>query len=473
MRALRHLEDEHRLIEPILGRVLIALSPFDAQMLQELGDFLLGFVDRMHHTKEEQVLFDALRERGKDMVAGPLAVLEKEHALIRSHLVTALSALPDASRSTAALASLRRSLTAYVELSRAHLQKEETVLYPIAERVLLPASDAFLMAQLEDIERKLAKKEDLARWATLAGRTGVHDQAAPSATAPRTDEGAKAPLEARGLVTSSEADRADQRDVVTEVVRRRSGRVLFDDGVHSNVLLHDFGRGLAVQANQYLIVHDGQGMILDPGGPKVYPNLFAEMTQHISPKDLKYIFLSHQDPDIGTSINAWLMDTPAQAVISRLWMRFLPHFGIDKLLEERMTGIPDEGMILDLGGAPLVLLPAHFLHSPGNFQVYDPRTKVLFSGDLGASVDGESGTVEDFDAHARSMLGFHRRYMASEKAMNAWVKMVRTLDVEVIAPQHGPLFQGRDMVQKFIGWCEGLRCGVDLVDRYVVPSPGP
>ncbi|MCK6552254.1 FprA family A-type flavoprotein [Myxococcota bacterium] len=249
--------------------------------------------------------------------------------------------------------------------------------------------------------------------------------------------------------------------------------MLFDDGVHSNVLLHDFGRGLAVQANQYLIVHDGQGMILDPGGPKVYPNLFAEMTQHISPKDLKYIFLSHQDPDIGTSINAWLMDTPAQAVISRLWMRFLPHFGIDKLLEERMTGIPDEGMILDLGGAPLVLLPAHFLHSPGNFQVYDPRTKVLFSGDLGASVDGESGTVEDFDAHARSMLGFHRRYMASEKAMNAWVKMVRTLDVEVIAPQHGPLFQGRDMVQKFIGWCEGLRCGVDLVDRYVVPSPGP
>lgn len=470
MRALRHLEDEHRLIEPILGRALIALSPFDAETLREIGDFLLGFVDRLHHTKEEQVLFDALRERDKEMLAGPLGVLEKDHALLRSHLVTALSALPDASRSAAALSSLRRSLTAYVELTRAHLQKEETILFPLAERVLAPASDAFLLAQLESIDRKVAKREDLARWAELAGRSAIHDRA--DAAAPSRADAPRAPLEARALVAADDSERVDERHVVTEVVRRRAGRVLFDDGVHTNLLLHDFGRGLAVQANQYLIVHEGQGMILDPGGPKVYPNLFAEMTQNISPKDLKYIFLSHQDPDIGTSLNAWLMDTPAQAVISRLWMRFLPHFGIDKLIEERLTGIPDEGMILDLGGAPLVILPAHFLHSAGNFQVYDPRTKVLFSGDLGASVDGESGTVEDFEQHTRSMLGFHRRYMASEKAMNAWVKMVRTLDIEVIAPQHGPLFQGRDLVQKFIGWCEGLRCGVDLVDRYVVPSAG-
>jgi hypothetical protein len=32
--------------------------------------------------------------------------------------------------------------------------------------------------------------------------------------------------------------------------------VLFDDGVHRNVMLETFDRGLAVQANQHLIVHD-------------------------------------------------------------------------------------------------------------------------------------------------------------------------------------------------------------------------
>ncbi len=34
--------------------------------------------------------------------------------------------------------------------------------------------------------------------------------------------------------------------------------ILYDDGTHRNVLLEDFGLGgLAVQANQHLIVHDG------------------------------------------------------------------------------------------------------------------------------------------------------------------------------------------------------------------------
>ena len=44
-----------------------------------------------------------------------------------------------------------------------------------------------------------------------------------------------------------------------------SSLVLFDDGKHKNVLLEEFSPGGAVQANQHLIIHDGQGMILDPG----------------------------------------------------------------------------------------------------------------------------------------------------------------------------------------------------------------
>ena len=48
-------------------------------------------------------------------------------------------------------------------------------------------------------------------------------------------------------------------------------QVLFDDGTHRNIMLEDFGLGgLAVQANQHLIVHGTEAMILDPGGHKVY-----------------------------------------------------------------------------------------------------------------------------------------------------------------------------------------------------------
>ena len=72
--------------------------------------------------------------------------------------------------------------------------------------------------------------------------------------------------------------------------------ILFDEGSHRNVLLEDFGHGLAVQANQHVIVHNGEGMILDPGGHKVYSKVLTETTMLLRGSKLKYLFLSHQDP---------------------------------------------------------------------------------------------------------------------------------------------------------------------------------
>jgi flavorubredoxin len=157
------------------------------------------------------------------------------------------------------------------------------------------------------------------------------------------------------------------------------------------------------------------------------------------------------------------MTTDATAYISALWQRFVPHFGLDKLVVNRLKPIPDEGMWVELGGARLAFLPAHFLHSPGNFQVWDPVSRILYSGDLGASLGMEYQEVPDFDSHLPYMEGFHRRYIASGRAMRAWAEMARTLDIEIIAPQHGAFFRGKPMVKRFVDWCAGLECGVDLI----------
>jgi len=239
---------------------------------------------------------------------------------------------------------------------------------------------------------------------------------------------------------------------------------LFDNGNHKNYFLEDFGEGdLAVQANQHLIIHGDVGMILDPGGHKVYNKVFSETRSLLGRGKLKYVFLSHQDPDIVAAANGWLMTTDAEAYASELWLRFIPHFGLDHLVADRLHGIGDAGCWLDLGGSPLQVIPAHFLHSCGNFQVYDPTSKVLYSGDLGASVGISYREVSDFDAHVPAMEGFHQRYMASRKVMAAWARMVRQLDIEVIAPQHGAIFKGKELVTRFIDWCEALECGVDLI----------
>ncbi len=248
--------------------------------------------------------------------------------------------------------------------------------------------------------------------------------------------------------------------------------VLYKDETHRNVLLEDFGLGgLAVQANQHVIAHGSAGMILDPGGHKVYSKVLAATMSVLGGSNLRYIFLSHQDPDIVAAVNGWLLTTDADAYISKIWVRFVPHFGLDHLVEHRLKPIPDEGMVLDLNGAPLLVLPAHFLHGAGNFQVYDSTAKILYSGDLGASLGMHYLYVEDFEAHLEYMEGFHQRYMASNKALRAWANMVRGLDIEVIAPQHGAIFKGKDMVERFLDWCEQLQCGVDLItELFKVPT---
>ncbi|MEZ4226219.1 MAG: MBL fold metallo-hydrolase [Polyangiaceae bacterium] len=247
--------------------------------------------------------------------------------------------------------------------------------------------------------------------------------------------------------------------------------VLYDAGGHRNVLLPSFDEGHAVPANQHLIIHAGVGMILDPGGHKVYNKVLAETTSQLKGGKLGYVFLSHQDPDIVAAVNGWLMTTDADAYASKLWLRFIPHFGLDKLVQDRLFAIPDEGQNFDLNGCQLKFLPAHFLHSCGNFQVYDPISKVLYTGDLGASLGQPYVEVTDFDAHLQYTQGFHERYMACNAAMRAWAQMVKQLDIEIIAPQHGAFFRGKEMVGRFITWAEELRCGVDLIsNKYVVPQ---
>ncbi|ADC88949.1 beta-lactamase domain protein [Thermocrinis albus DSM 14484] len=249
-------------------------------------------------------------------------------------------------------------------------------------------------------------------------------------------------------------------------------KVIYNTPDHKIAFFEELTPASAVQANQLLIVHKGEGMLLDPGGHKVFSKLLSDISLLIPPNQIKYIFLSHQDPDIVASINGWLMTTKAVAYISKLWMRFLPHFGLDSQLEDRVIPIEDSGTTLTLGGdCQLLVLPAHFLHSPGNFHVYDPCAKMLFSGDLGASLGQDYYVVENFEEHVKYMEPFHKRYMASNKVLRFWVNMVRQLDIEMIVPQHGAIFKGKQMVEKFLNWLENLQVGVDLMtqDHYRLP----
>ncbi len=251
---------------------------------------------------------------------------------------------------------------------------------------------------------------------------------------------------------------------------------LYRDAQHACLMFPDLidEEGQAVQANQFLIVDGDTGAIIDPGGNLAFNELFMGMSRHFPPHKLSYLIASHADPDIIASLDRWLTSTRAQLVISRVWERFAPHFAKAGKTENRVIGVPDAGGRLPLGHGELVLLPAHFLHSEGNFHFYDPVSRILFTGDLAVSMT--SGTearrpVTDLAPHIARMEAFHRRYMVSGKILRLWTRMARQLDISMLVPQHGAPLAGA-AVGDFFDWIEDLPCGIDLLgpEAYQVPT---
>ena len=103
---------------------------------------------------------------------------------------------------------------------------------------------------------------------------------------------------------------------------------LYRDKNHACLMFTDLIEedGQAVQANQFLIVDDGTGAIIDPGGNLAFNELFLAMSKHFAPSKLAYVIASHADPDIIASLDRWMTSTKASRVISRVWERFAPHF---------------------------------------------------------------------------------------------------------------------------------------------------
>ena len=249
---------------------------------------------------------------------------------------------------------------------------------------------------------------------------------------------------------------------------------IYNDGSHICVVFRDLVSGEAVQANQVLIVDHDHAALIDPGGELIYTGLFMAASNYMNLQNLDYVVASHQDPDIVASVNKWLVGTKCKIVVPALWERFIPHFTRPGKLVDRILTIPDSGINLSLGNIRLQALPAHFLHSEGNYSFYDPVSKLLFSGDIGANFppDHFDEPITRLNTILPYMESFHRRYMGSNLVCSYWVNMVRSLDIEAIVPQHGRAFVGKRAVGDFLDWFEMLDCGIDLVsqDFYRVPE---
>ncbi len=169
------LMHEHRVIEQVLAALERAAADLRAggvvrrERLGQFTEFLRGFADACHHGKEEDILFAAMAAKGMSTETGPLAVMLHEHEQGRR----LIRVLAEAAGATGEMAEAERLRTAdaavaYAGMLRAHIQKEDQILYPMAQRLLPPAEWTRIATAFEEFEARETGEGEHERLHALA-----------------------------------------------------------------------------------------------------------------------------------------------------------------------------------------------------------------------------------------------------------------------------------------------------------------
>jgi len=150
------LSDEHRVIERVLDALqrltAVPVNPSLEQWRKAL-EFFRHFADQCHHFKEEKVLFPALEEHGIPREGGPIGMMLAEHEEGRGHVRSMIDAMERVAQGNgAASTTLMDHARAYVTLLREHIQKEDDILFRMADEVIPEDEQRRILKDFENHE---------------------------------------------------------------------------------------------------------------------------------------------------------------------------------------------------------------------------------------------------------------------------------------------------------------------------------
>lgn len=151
---IKRLVDEHvvimkwlELLPGVLEKIDIG-SKEDRQWISDSLDFIRLYADKFHHAKEEDILFE-YAEKNLDIIK----VILQDHETARGH-VEAISEAMTGNDGEAVV----RHLSAYGDLLREHIKKEDEILYPWIDRNLSTRQVGELFAKFDEVEARMDKE---------------------------------------------------------------------------------------------------------------------------------------------------------------------------------------------------------------------------------------------------------------------------------------------------------------------------
>lgn len=159
MKPTEILSREHRVIEVVIDCLelmcqrAIQTGKLDGESAEQVVDFVSTFADQCHHGKEEVHFFPLLTERGIPSERGPVGQMLNEHEQGRILVKEMAGSIRGAAEGDAgALDRFVKSAEAYILLLRAHILKEDKVLFPMADGILSSEDQHSVLAAFERTE---------------------------------------------------------------------------------------------------------------------------------------------------------------------------------------------------------------------------------------------------------------------------------------------------------------------------------
>lgn len=151
MKTTKQLKDEHQavlLALEILEKIcqkLEAGKKVDPKHQAEILEFIMIFVDKCHHGKEEGLLFPAMEKVGIPKEQGPIGMMLIEHDMGRGYVKGMSESITNPEQFIG-------NARGYIELLRQHIEKENNILYPMADTHISPTKDNELLKEFDQLE---------------------------------------------------------------------------------------------------------------------------------------------------------------------------------------------------------------------------------------------------------------------------------------------------------------------------------
>ena len=155
-KATQDLRKEHDSILHVLSIMDRMLADGGKEASQKIAYFnevvyfLKIFADKCHHGKEESHLFEKLVEKGIPKEGGPVGVMLQEHEKGREYISQMSKALE-----TKNLIDFKAAAINYRELLRIHIEKENTVLFVMADNLISEEEQDDLFEKFEQHEENV------------------------------------------------------------------------------------------------------------------------------------------------------------------------------------------------------------------------------------------------------------------------------------------------------------------------------